>query len=212
MAAAESSARKTVSNRGCIMKKLLMTTIFLGLICSVAHAELIYLKDGRVIRGKIVERGNYYIKVMEGRFPKQYYNEQIEKIMDEEEPFKWDPNRIDANGFPGIPPTKVLLILEHLELNGARINIQRNIELLLDRTPEVEKAKIKDLLRITDLIRVIIPVYAATFTEPELRDMNSFLKTPVGQKMISVAPYMVEDTAKVMADFFRERLKTPTEM
>lgn len=194
------------------MKKFVLTAMFTVLICSVARAEIIYLKDGRVIRGKVVERGNYYIKVLEGRLPKLYYNEQIDKIMDEQEPFKWDPNRIDAGGFPGIPPTKVLLILEHLELNGARVNIQRNIEMFRERAPKEDLAKVDDLLRITDLITVIIPIYAATFTEDELREMNSFLKTPTGQKMITVAPLMLEDTTKVMADYFRARLNPASEM
>lgn len=194
------------------MKKIAITMLFVFVFCSAAQAEIIYFKDGRVIRGKVVEKGNYYIKVMEGRHPKQYYNEEIEKIVDEEEPFKWDPSQIDANGFPGIPPTKVLLVIEHMELNGARVNIQRNIELLLARSPESQREKIKDLLRITDLVRVIIPVYAATFSEEELRAMNDFLKTPSGSKMMSVAPEMVQDTAEVIAEYFKERIKPPADM
>lgn len=194
------------------MKKTVLTVMFLTLVCSTARAELIYLKDGRVIKGKVVEKGNYYIKVLEGRLPKLYYNEQIEKIMDEEEPYKWDPSQIDANGFPGIPPTKVLLILEHLELNGARVNIQRNIEILRANAPKSKLGKVEEVMRINDLIKVIIPVYAATFTEEEFKEMNTFLKTPTGSKMILVADDMIRDTAEVMVDYFKERLKTPSEM
>ena len=194
------------------MKKYVIAAMFVLIMCSAARAEIIYLKDGRVIRGKVVERGNYYIKVLEGRLPRMYYNEQIERIMDDMEPMQWDPSQIDANGFPGIPPTKVLLILEHIELNGARVNIQRNIEVFMSKAPESDKDRVGDLMRINDLVSVIIPVYAATFSEDELRDMNTFLKTPSGQKMMSVAPYMLQDTAKVIADYFRERLKPPPDM
>ena len=189
------------------MKKIILTLMFVFVFCSVAKAEIIYLKDGRVIRGKIVEKGHYYIKVMEGRIPKQYYNEEVDKIVDEEDAFKWDPSQIDANGFPGIPPTKVLLILEHLELNGARVGIQRNIEILLENTPESQHAKVRDLLRITDIVRTIIPVYSTTYTEQEFREMNAFLKTPTGSKMVAVAPAMIDDTAKVMVGFFKERME-----
>lgn len=190
-----------------IMKKIALTLMFVFVFCSAAGAEIIYFKDGRVIRGKIVERGNYYIKVMEGRIPKQYYNEEIDKIVDEDLKYKWDPSQIDASSFPGITPIKVLLILEHLELNGARVGIQRNIELLLDQTPEGQHAKVRELLRITEIVKVIIPVYSETYSEQELREMNDFLKTPTGSKMVSVAPAMVEATAKVMVEFFKGRME-----
>lgn len=183
-----------------------MTIIFFIFLTIPASAEIIFLKDGQVIKAKILERGHYYIKIMEGHTPRQYYMEQIEKIMDEEDPYKWDPNNIDANGFEGIPPTKVLLIIEHMEANGARYNIQRNMELVYANTAPAHQEKLKELLVITDVIRAIIPVYASVYSEEELKEMNNFLKSPVGVKMIQATPDIMNGTAEVMGEYFKSKL------
>ncbi|MGE0268815.1 MAG: DUF2059 domain-containing protein [Candidatus Omnitrophota bacterium] len=188
------------------MKKIIIGTIFLLFLSVPVHAEIIYLKDGQVIRAKILERGHYYIKIMDGSIPRQYYMEQIEKIMDEEEPYQWDPNKIDANGFEGISPTKVLLILEHIEAIGARFNIQRNMEFVIEKAPDAQKEKIKELLVITDIVRALIPVYSSVYSEEELRLINGFLKTPAGSKMINSNPEIIKASVEVMADYFRSRL------
>ena len=183
-----------------------MTIAILISLTIPASAEIIYLKDGQVIKAKILERGHYYIKVLEGRTPRQYYLEQIEKIIDEQEPYEWDPNKIDANGFEGIPPTKVLLILEHMEATGARYNIQRNMEFVIDKAPEEQKGKLRELLVITDIVRALIPVYAGVYTEEELQSINSFLKTPAGSKMMNITPDIIKASVEVMGEYFKSRL------
>lgn len=188
------------------MKKIIFAVIVLLFLTVPAHAEIIYLKDGQVIRAKILEKGHYYIKIMDGSVPKQFYMEQIERIMDEEEPYQWDPNKIDANGFEGIPPAKVLLILEHIEAIGARYNIQRNMEFVIEKAPEGQRERIKELLVITDIVRALIPVYSSVYSEEELRLINAFLKTPAGSKMINSNPEIIKASVEVMADYFRGRL------
>ncbi|MBP9854758.1 MAG: DUF2059 domain-containing protein [Candidatus Omnitrophica bacterium] len=189
------------------MKKIFILAVFSILLSMPAQADIIYLKNGEVIRAKILEKGNYYIKVMVGQETKQYYNEQIERIVSDEEQFQWDPSQIDANGFPEIPPTKVLLVLEHIEAIGARYNIQRNIELVLKKTPDDQKEKLKEILLITDIIRALIPVYANVYTEEELRSINAFLKTPAGSKLTNSNPEIIKSSMTVMAEYFQSRIK-----
>jgi len=54
------------------------------LFCSQSFAETIYMRDGKVINAKIVERGsNYIIAIIDG-MPRRYLNEQIERIKENE--------------------------------------------------------------------------------------------------------------------------------
>jgi len=65
------------------MKKLLMLILFL-LISGIAFAEIIYLKDGKKIEGKIIEKTDEFIIVdLDIGLNIKYYLDEIDKIDEE---------------------------------------------------------------------------------------------------------------------------------
>ncbi len=189
------------------MKKLILFALVALMGTSTAHAETVIMKDGRIIKGQIVENGHYYIKIMEpGKLPYQIYKEQIQQIMEDVDPLEWNPDLINANGFEGISAAKVLLIIEHMEANGARVNIQRNMEAVLGRAEGAEKERLVELLQIHEIVSALIPIYDDVYSESELRELNTFLKTPTGSKLISVTPEIMKASVGVVSDYFRSQL------
>lgn len=191
--------------------KRLMSLILVAagiLAAGSAAAETIIFKDGTSIKGKIIEDGNFYIKVMEeGELPKQYYKELIEEIMEDPELYEWNPELINASGFEGISPAKVLLIIEHMEANGARYNVQRNMEIISEKATDDMKIQLKKVLNIHDVMSQLIPVYDQVYSsEQELREINAFLKSPAGSKFIGATPEIMKASVTVMTDYFRSRL------
>jgi len=53
---------------------------------------------------------------------------------------------------------------------------------------------------IKDVIDRMIPLYASTFTEQELRDLVNFYGTPSGQAMLSKMPALMSSAAPMMRD------------
>lgn len=49
-------------------------------------------------------------------------------------------------------------------------------------------------------------LYARTFTEPELREMTTFYRSPVGQKMARVTPQLMAEAAKLGEQAVQENL------
>ena len=63
------------------MKIKLLCALLSGfLVIGAARAETIYLNDGRVIKGKIINRGAYDVTIKEGVMPRKFFNDQILRI------------------------------------------------------------------------------------------------------------------------------------
>ena len=109
--------------------KIGLMAIFFSGIAALGFAETIYLKDGRIVKGKIVNEGSYYVIVMEGKMPRRYYNDQILRIEKDEESYDYelDAVHIDPSQFEDVSPEKVNLIITLMEVNGTRQNMQTNI-------------------------------------------------------------------------------------
>ncbi|MDP2924272.1 MAG: hypothetical protein Q8O30_11245 [Candidatus Omnitrophota bacterium] len=76
------------------MKKILFF-IFLCSISFLSFAEVIYLKNGRTIEAKIIERTDYFVKVDFQGIPLTYFLSEIDTITDEKPKVK-SPEEINA--------------------------------------------------------------------------------------------------------------------
>ena len=52
----------------------------------------------------------------------------------------------------------------------------------------------------------VVALYADTFTEPELRDMIAFYKTPTGKKVLAVTPDLTRRSAAMGADIAKAHM------
>ena len=95
-------------------EKLFVIVLFLTIVVSPARAETIYLNDGRVIKGKITNRGAYDVTIKEGAMPRKFFNDQILRIEQDEAPVNAADRAVDPSIPPGwraYPPKRPLLLL-----------------------------------------------------------------------------------------------------
>jgi uncharacterized protein len=79
--------------------------------------------------------------------------------------------------------------------------LQQNPSLIKDLNEIAVKLRTDLAPRFDELTNEVAKLYAAHFTEPELRDLLAFYKTPVGMKLITEQPKIGEEGLKFAQDW-----------
>ena len=189
-------------------EKLFVIVLFLTIVVSPAHAETIYLNDGRVIKGKITNRGAYDVTIKEGAMPRKFFNDQILRIEQDEAPVNAADRAVgsvDSSNLAGISAEKAALITEFIEASGIRQSMQANIERIIAQSPAEKQAELKTVFDINGIIRQLVPVYDKYYSPEELMEIIAFYKTPAGQKMIEVTPKIMSEFLQASVDAIKQR-------
>ena len=191
------------------LKEIILLVVFMLAVsfCSTSLAETIYLKDGRVLKEKIVERGSYYIVTKEGKIPRKYYIGQIDRIEEDTLIDTVDMENIDVDQFEeiGMPIEKAKLIVVLIDVSGVRRNMEKNLEQVMEGVPEEQKDFYKELFNVDEIVERLVPLYDKYYTEKELWDIVQFYESPAGQKALEVTPKIMKETIGVSLEYFKEK-------
>ncbi len=87
------------------------------------------------------------------------------------------------------------------QMNVTRPEIKKDLdEVTAMLRPEIEMQKEK-------MLDNVARVFALQLTEPELKEIAAFYKTPTGVKYVNVQPGLLDDIVKDLADLDPERLR-----
>ena len=180
------------------------------LLGSVALAETIHFKDGRSVSGKILEKNAQSIKVDLNGLTMTYYADEIKDIdgqlmtLASAAP---TPTPISA-GAVEIPAVKRALILKFIDVFGTRVAMTQNFEAMLqslaEQKPE-EAVKIRDRVKMDEIIQRLIPLYDKHFSAEELKAYIDFYSSDKGQKLVSSIGAIMKESIEVSAQYFREK-------
>ena len=188
------------------MKKIFLLMFLFILTPSFVLAETLYLKDGRVIQGKILEKSDYAVTVRQGNLTQKYFNEQIQKIEYEQQPASAvSPVVIDPYQFPDILPEKAKLIVKLIELNGTRAALESQFNQILAKASSEEAQKLKDVVNIQGILTNLVPVFDRYYSEEDLKGLIGFYESPLGQKVLSVTPLLMKDTLQATLEYFKSK-------
>lgn len=180
--------------------------VLLVLGSSSSFAAEIYLKDGTVVKGAILQRDQFQVILRIGKVPRKYYMDLIDRIVEDEElEAQEQALDIDFGQFENVSPAKVALIISFLEANGTRLSLEKNMQQIIASAPQRE-AELKDLLAIDGLVATLIPVYDRYYSEEDLKEAIAFYKSPAGQKVIEVTPEIMKESLRASAQYFQEKL------
>lgn len=183
----------------------ILAVMILGMPCA-ARAETVYLNDGRVVKGPIVDESSYYVVIKEGGMPRRYYREQILRIeKDDDFVYELGDLNIDPTQFKDISERKVKLIITLMEVNGTHRNMENNIEQIIAQAPPEQAEKLQKLFNVSDIITQLIPLYDKHYTQNELKEIIAFYRSPAGQKVIKATPEIMKEALQVSVDYFRKR-------
>lgn len=189
-----------------MIRKIFFLLVFLFLTAGGAWAETIYLNDGKVVKGEIVNRGSYFIVVMEGNMPHRYYNEQVLRI-EEDDAYAYETGGVtlDASKVEGVSEEKAKLILTLIEVNGVRKSIQENMEKLISQAPAENKAQLEQLFDVNETVQYLIPIYDKYYSADELKNIIDFFRSPAGQKVVEVTPKIMQETLQASVEHFKKK-------
>lgn len=189
------------------MKIKLLCALLLGfLVIGVAHAETIYLKDGRVVTGKIINRGAADVTIKEGGAPRHYFSDQILRIEQDDAPVSLAAPA-DPAPKPVVSAEKVVLITEFIEVSGIRQSIQAIIDRIIAQSPPEKQTELKSVFDMPGIMRELMPIYDKYYSSEELKEISAFYRTPAGQKMIEVTPKIMNEFLQASVDAIKQRPK-----
>ena len=196
-----------------MIKRIFLSVFGLVLISSLAFADLIYLKDGRKISGKIFAEKKYSVKINVKGVPYTYYVNEIEKIEKKDLINDATPES-EAGGrrlLEEIPESKRELIVRLLEANGARESMNRIFLRILADAPEGTQEELKALLVPDEIILRLVPVYDAHYSDKEIQELLLFYKSPTGGKLLSTTTVIMEETMAEVANYFKDKVDAEQE-
>src|SRR5689334_4849978 len=103
-----------------------------------------------------------------------------------------------------VAPEKRAQIEKLLKLTGTeRLMGQMENQLIatfkaqMPQVPEAFWTKFQQKMNTREMIDLIIPVYDKYYTLDDLKAVNAFYETPVGQKVLSTLPQVMQETMKI---------------
>ena len=170
----------------------------------LAFAETLYLKSGKTIKGKILEKGSNYVIIQDGEFPNKYFYASIERIEEDPSAVAALTAAIAYSKFPNISAEKMALIISFLDINGTRSSMDKKFqEILLQVSPQ-KKDFFQKMLKVERIMELIIPIYDKYFSEDELKQLIEFYQSPLGKKMVDIMPSLMQETMKSSVDYFQK--------
>ncbi len=192
-----------------MVKKEIFFTVLVFFIISAASADTIYLKNGKVIKGKIKSRDAYSIVVDTGKsFPEKFFIQEVARI--EEGKQEGDELRpemeVDSNQAKDLLGWKIDLITSLLEVNGMKDLLAKQAKQIIATAPSDRKEEFKRLFDVNKILRVVIPIYGKYFSEDELKQMLEFYQSPAGRKLTRLSPILTHDIVNAVVSYFKENM------
>lgn len=172
-------------------------------MASLSWGETVYLKNGQVVKGKIIERKSFYIMIEANGVPYRYYTQQIDRIEEDiKEPEARSSSLRDIE-IPGISAEKLKLIVELMEITDVVSNMEKNLQAVLSQAPADQKQQLEKLFDVKNIIAKIIPVYDKYYSQEELKGLIDFYRSPLGMKVMEVTPQILTEAAQASLQYFK---------
>lgn len=180
------------------------------------QAEIILLKNGGAINGKILEQDKKKMKVEFNGQAVTYYLDEIQSVNGQPlTPEVPNPSQVSTTDEPAsavsfvpIPEimSKRVLIKKFIDIFGTRENMSQNFERMLASLPPAKSAEIRKILNVDEVIDNLVPLYDKYFTQAELESYLAFYSSAGGQKFLKTLPRIMKESVDVNIEYFKAKL------
>ena len=193
-----------------------MRSIYLGLmmalIVSPAMAETVFLKDGRIVEGKILEKTDKGVKVDVNGTAMTYYADEIKTVDGQPLPKPVLPvpayiAEANSNTPAVVDSAKRELIVKFIEVFGTKAAMIQNLGNMMKSLPadDPQSQRLKDSIKVDEILERLVPVYDKQFSEEELQKFIDFYSSPAGRKLLQGIPVIMQKSVQVSAEYFQEK-------
>jgi len=191
------------------MLRILCFSLTILMISVSVYADKIFLTNGKVIEGQIVNEDKVSTTIMTGNRPQKFYTAQIDHI--EKDKTEVGDSTIDYDAIELLPLDKIPqqkrdLVNQFLIANGTRENLEKEMSKIIKTAPDERKSELQELLNVDEIINRIIPVYDKYYTEFELIELIRFYESPVATKIFEVTPKILQESLQVSVQYFMEKV------
>jgi sRNA-binding regulator protein Hfq len=198
------------------MKKIILWAVFSIMLCTAGWADTIYLKDGRVIEGEIESQDRNTVVINVRGIPKRFFMQQVDSIERSE---AMDTGTTDAgldldNPLEGmrdvseIPQEKIDLILRFLTVDGTRERMTQNIQNAITNAPEEKQDQLRAVINVDEILMELVPLYDNVFKADELEEIILFYESYAGQKLIEIAPVVLNQTVRITYQYVKDKVQS----
>lgn len=202
----------------------------LGAVAS--FAETIYFKDGKTIEGQVTEKTDRFIKVNIQGVTLTYYLDEIARVGGDalqkttnrgtakSLPLSQFPtplttlpsaggqgSQASSGGGPLSSMGKQGLILALIEASGTREQMNQIFSQILTQAPADEAQQFRELINIDEMVAQLIPVYEKYFTEDELRGLMVFYQSPLGRKLLTATPLIMQESMQASMHYLQSKFQ-----
>ncbi len=200
------------------MKKIFLSVLFLSL-SSLALAETVNLNDGKTIVGKITKRDFKSVTVEVNGTEITYFADEIKDI-DGQPLIASQQVQVPIQSVGGSivnaisskteddPVQKRALILKFIEVFGTRKVMAQNMEAMLSAVEQQKPdmaAKIRERVKVDEIIERLIPLYDKHFTSVELNTYIEFYSSEKGKKLVGHIGEIMKESVDVSASYLKEK-------
>jgi len=180
---------------------LLIVFVVLGWVHPV-DAEIIFLKDGKIIEGQVIERTPYQVQVLVDGDTLSYPIRQILRIVEEGENI-FEMTEDEKRRLHGFEEKEMLIqrLLEALDVPNSLNTLF--MQLSREAPPEAQE-EIRRLMKTDVILRRIMPIYAEHYTKEDLEKLIEFYSSPLGQKHLKTTPMIMDQTMQECIRYFKE--------
>lgn len=168
-------------------------------------ADIVYLKDGRVLEGKIVERNSYSLKIEVNGNIEFFYSGQVDRIVEDEKMGK--EVKATAADFKDISQSKVDAIIRLVQVNGLASTLQRSVEDAIKNSPEEQREEFRRIFDFDEILKILIPIFDIYYSEAEINELIKIYQMPVRQKEIENTPPIVKESMEAIVKYIQEKVK-----
>lgn len=207
--------------------KILIAFVLVLFVSFDASAEIITLKDGRRVSGKIAQQDGAQLKLDVKGVMMTFYIDEISDIdgkpveapaapVSKERSGRTsrtqpavtaDENSVGEGDILESPADKKALILKFIDVFGTRAAMTANFNAIIESVAQEkpdEAKRIREKFKIDDVIERLIPLYDKYFTAEELKAYIDFYGSPKGRKLTSNISLVMKDSIEVGAAYIKE--------
>jgi Uncharacterized protein conserved in bacteria (DUF2059) len=194
------------------MRIFLMMFVAMFLMTGWARATVVNLTDGRSVQGTILKQDDKSLQVSVDGVTMTYYADEVKDI--DGKPFgaaqpaaqpAASPVPVEA---PAVDADKKALIVKFIDVFGTRQALSNNFELMLKQIAKEkpdEAQKIRDRVKVDEIIDRLIPIYDRNFTADDLKAFIDFYQSPSGHKLIATIPVLMKESVQESIKYMEEK-------
>jgi len=203
--------------------KILPLVVILMLPAVYTFADTIHLKDGAAVTGNILEKNDKSVRIEVDGVPMTYYMDEIKDIDGTAPAAKAAPAKVPAEvpqaetpapPVPAVvetpanvPQNKKDLILKFIDVFGTRAAMISNLDSMIKSMPAdaPETQKLKDNLKVDEIIDRLVPIYDRQFSEKDLKAYIDFYSSPQGRKLIEGIPVIMRESVGISTQYLQDK-------